>query len=328
MKRGWYLLALSGNLIAQDNMIQLLPGGLVDSKKGKFVVDEVAIQQILNSCQSRKNEIVIDYEHQTLNGTEAPAAGWIKRIENRGKDGLWAEVEWTSRAAQYIANKEYRYLSPVVLVRKSDQRAVALHSAALTNDPAIDGMVPIANKFEIDQEGEFDNMDFLKRLAAMLGLSETATEEQILNKLEEIKNATAVVANKDVLGLLDLGDAASLEDVKGKIIALKNPAGYVKTEEFNKLKEKLELRDRDELVTMALKQGKITPAQKDWADLYALKDPAGFKNFVEKAPQVVPLEEVITGGGSKITVNDETQLHVNKLLGLSQEDYTKANKEE
>ena len=34
----------------------------------------------------------------------------------------------------------------------------------------------------------------------------------------------------------------------------------------------------------------ITPAQKDWARSYALADPKGFGAFVEKAPQVVPIQ--------------------------------------
>ena len=41
--------------------------------------------------------------------------------------------------AQYLENKEYRYLSPVVNVRKADNKAVGLHSLALTNTPAIEG---------------------------------------------------------------------------------------------------------------------------------------------------------------------------------------------
>jgi len=45
----------------------------------------------------------------------------------------------------YLKNREYKYLSPVVLVRKKDHKALQLHSVALTNPPAINGMVPIVN---------------------------------------------------------------------------------------------------------------------------------------------------------------------------------------
>ena len=40
------------------------------------------------------------------------------------------------------------------------------------------------------------------------------------------------------------------------------------------------------------RQGKITPAQKEWAKSYALSDPKGFGSFVEKAPQIVPMDKI------------------------------------
>ena len=41
-----------------------------------------------------------------------------------GEDALMARVEWTPKGREYIANKEYRYLSPVVLVKKADQMCI------------------------------------------------------------------------------------------------------------------------------------------------------------------------------------------------------------
>jgi phage I-like protein len=45
-----------------------------------------------------------------------------------------------------LTAREYRYLSPVAVVRKNDRKLVAIHSAALTNKPAIVGMQPIVNR--------------------------------------------------------------------------------------------------------------------------------------------------------------------------------------
>ena len=86
----------------------------------------------------------MDYEHQTLKGVEAPAAGWVKELKLEGGQ-IMAVVQWTPRGAQYLENKEYRYLSPVVTVRRSDGKATGLHSLALTNTPAIEHMTPIVN---------------------------------------------------------------------------------------------------------------------------------------------------------------------------------------
>ncbi|CAH8721009.1 phage protease [Paenibacillus melissococcoides] len=64
---------------------------------------------------------------------------------------------------------------------------------------------------------------------------------------------------------------------------MKNPSGFVPVSEFHALKARLDKKDSDELVMTALKDGKISAAQKAWAEEYALKDPQGFKKFVEKA---------------------------------------------
>lgn len=310
------------------NSIQILPYGWVKSEKGTFLVDEQAMNTIMQAFAAKKNDTVIDYEHQTLKDVIAPAAAWIKKLENRGKNGLWGEVEWTPKALEFVQNKEYRYLSPVIFARKSDGRAVILHSCALTNTPAIDGMEPIANK-----ETEAKIMDLLKMLAGLLGLPETATEDEVKKAIEDllakVQQDGEVVANKEVLTLLELPETASLADTKGKIIALKNPSGYVKAEDFKALQDKLAAQERDGLVEMAMKSGKVAPAQKGWAEQYALKDPEGFKAFLKDAPAVVPVGPEIGGGDPRRKQEmDEMQLSVNKTLGLSDETFKEFGGEE
>jgi phage I-like protein len=305
------------------NSIQILPYGWVETDKGKFLVDEQAIKSMMQAFEAKKNDTVIDYEHQTLKDVIAPAAAWIKKLEDRGKDGLWGEVEWTPKALEFVKNKEYRYLSPVVFARKTDGRAVILHSCGLTNTPAIDGMEPIANK-----ETEAKIMDLLKMLAGLLGLPETATEDDVKKAIADlqakVQQSGEVVANKEVLTLLELPETANLADTKGKIIALKNPSGYVKAEEFKALQDKLATQERDGLVEMALKSGKVAPAQKAWAEQYALKDAEGFKAFLKDAPAVVPVGPEIGGGDpAKKKELDEVQISINKALGISDEDFKK-----
>ncbi|MBS5879919.1 MAG: hypothetical protein KIC63_07260, partial [Clostridium sp.] len=128
--------------------IKLFPLGLVKSQKGDFLIDTEAYNSILNHFKAHHVDIPIDYEHQTLQDVQAPAAGWIKDLILK-QDGVYASVEWTEKAAQYLAAKEYRYLSPVVSVRESDRKALLLHSAALTNTPAIDGMTAIVNSAKV-----------------------------------------------------------------------------------------------------------------------------------------------------------------------------------
>ncbi|MTI82734.1 MAG: hypothetical protein FH756_02310 [Firmicutes bacterium] len=311
--------------------IQILPYGHVKSKKGKFFADEQAFQQIIANFDSEKNDIVIDYEHQTLKDVQAPAAGWIKSLMNKGREGLWAQVEWTKRAGEYLANKEYRYLSPVIWVKNSDKRPAIFHSAALTNVPAVDGMVPLVNKHNPD-EGDED-MEFREMILKALGLPEDATDDQVNHALEQLKKKDGQPEELDklqsfkdeVMGVLEMDKKSTADQVKGKIISLKNPAGYVPVEQFDQLKKRLDEKDRDDLVQNAMKNGKIAPAQKEWAEEYALKDPSGFKAFLDQAPVVVPVGTDISGGnpspeykGGEI---DEMQLQVNKMLGIDDKEF-------
>lgn len=317
------------------SIIKILPLGHVTSQKGSFVVDEESFREMKQKFESRSLDVVVDYEHQTLQDIQAPAGGWIKELILQD-DAIAARVEWTPKAQEYLQNKEYRYLSPVIMARKSDHKAVVLHSVALTNTPAIDGMFPIINSINFndleDEQGGI-HMDLLKKLAALLGLAEDATEEQILQQLGETvktkKDDTKpnpdeeMVANKTIMSLLGVDETAKTEDVAAAIMALKNPTGYVPAADFIALKARLDKKDSDELVTKALKDGKISAVQKDWAEEYALKDPQGFAKFVEKAPQTVPVGTLDIDDSKDPKVNSEMTLAICKQLGISQEDLEK-----
>lgn len=320
--------------------IRLLPIGHVTSTKGDFDVDDGSVLDIMRNFKNRQLDLVIDYEHQTLHDVQAPAAGWIKDVYRRG-DVIAGKVEWTPKGREYIANKEYRYLSPVVLVRKSDNKAVVLHSAALTNTPAIDGMFPIANSasledFEIEGEGKKENMMELNKLIKLLGLPESATEEDVTGKITEILSdleaqngdpkkkdgGTELVANKTILDLLGLPADAKTADVTAQIMACK--AGDTALQERVKQLENAEKqRNADDLVLQAMKDGKISAAQKEWATTYALSDPEGFKVFAEKAPVVVPVGKLANGDDRKKDGMSEVDMKILKDLGISKEDAEK-----
>lgn len=142
--------ALAGTRI--PDRVLLAPWGQVESTNGSFIVDEESIALATAAMTEQATDTPIDYEHQTLGGSyaspngRAPAAGWIKQLEAEPGVGLLARIEWTAQAKEMLAAKEYRYLSPVALIRKSDRKMIGLHSAALTNKPAIKGMTPIVNR--------------------------------------------------------------------------------------------------------------------------------------------------------------------------------------
>ncbi|RME40190.1 MAG: hypothetical protein D6788_03920, partial [Planctomycetota bacterium] len=126
---------------AVPRQVLIAPWGAVESSNGSFVVDEEAARLVVEAFEAHGTDLPIDYEHQTLGGTyssptgRAPAAGWIKALRAEAGVGLIAKIEWTQEAEKMLASKEYRYLSPVAIIRKRDRKLTAIHSAALTNKP-------------------------------------------------------------------------------------------------------------------------------------------------------------------------------------------------
>lgn len=164
--------------------VLVAPWGKVESTNGSFVVDEEAARLAVEAFEAHGTDLPIDYEHQTLGGVyasptgQAPAAGWIKRLVAEPGVGLLAEIEWTEQAERMLGNREYRYLSPVAIIRKRDRKLTAIHSVALTNKPAIIGMEPIVNSTGGLVDG--DEVEPLTALRRELALSDDADPEQVL----------------------------------------------------------------------------------------------------------------------------------------------------
>lgn len=330
---------LSGiDLSGVPEVIRVLPKGHVSSTKGDFEVDDRDIAGIIRQFKARRLDLVIDYEHQTLSDVQAPAAGWIKDLYP-GEDALMARVEWTQKGREYIANKEYRYLSPVVLVKKADQHAAVFHSAALTNTPAITGMFAIINSDALSIEEEEEPRMELSALIELLGLEEGTAEEDVLKRIKELtqqaaeegqggqegkevpaKEGTQLVANKTVLDLLGLPEDARTEDVTARIMAFKAGDSALQRR-VAELEKQAASQKAEELVGLAMKDGKLSPAQKEWAVAYALSDPKGFAKFVEKAPVVVPMGKTAFAADER--KQDGVDWRILKNQGVTEEDLKK-----
>lgn len=229
--------------------VLVAPWGVVESSAGTFIVDQDSATAAVEAFSSQGVDLPVDYEHQTLGGEfaapsgQAPAAGWIRRLEAIEGVGIFADVTWTPAAMAQLAAREYRYLSPVAIVRKSDRKLVALHSVALTNKPAIVGMQPIVNRQHASNRKETDVMDEqAEALRDALGLDPgVATEEVLVAAKERIESQTREMAQ----------------------------------------------RDAEEVVVTALRAGKLTEAQREWAIELAATDRAGFDAWEEAAPVIV-----------------------------------------
>ncbi|MBB2775052.1 UNVERIFIED_ORG: phage I-like protein [Comamonas terrigena] len=139
--------------------VRILPAGKFRAKDGRpgtsqssitdWYLDATLAANVIAQFARLSSAVVIDFEHQTLqkekNGQPAPAAGWFSGLEWREGDGLFmTQVEWTPTARQMILGKAYRHLSPVFRFDPHTGNVLSLHSVALTNDPALVGLVDLA----------------------------------------------------------------------------------------------------------------------------------------------------------------------------------------
>lgn len=148
------LAALAQNLTSASREIRILPPGLFRASDGRPVglagwkIDAASAARIVADLASR-DDLVVDYEHQTLlakeNGQPAPAAGWFSRVVWREGEGLFAvDVKWTDKAKQMIAAREYRYISPVFSYNAVSGQVERLLALGLTNNPALSGLTDLA----------------------------------------------------------------------------------------------------------------------------------------------------------------------------------------
>jgi phage I-like protein/cation transport regulator ChaB len=117
---------------------------------GKFKITEDDLEAMDENFTASDADVVGDYQHGSLSEDPeiAKASGWVKKLINKGKE-LWAEVEWTEKAVEYIKNKEFRFISPEFDLNwknpeTGEKQGPTLLAFALTNRPFLKGMAAVA----------------------------------------------------------------------------------------------------------------------------------------------------------------------------------------
>jgi phage I-like protein len=318
----------AGEFRAWDGRPSDCPAWRCEEADGKRVAAELA---------ARTRQSVIDYEHATLkakkDAVKAPAAGWFKTAEWRA-DGLWLTgVEWTAMAAREIADKAYRYISPVFTYDEKTGRVGSLLHAALTNEPGLDALTDLAalaayillpspthravREPPLPSE---DSMECQKKLRAALDLAETATETEALSAVAALKtNVAALSAQALAPDPAKYAPVAALTAVQaekaelsGKLAALQAQIDGGKVEA---------------LIEKGKADGKLPPAIEDWARDLGRKDIAALTAYLEKCPAGVKPGQTQTGGkppdGQGVAALSAEDKEVIKALGISREQFAK-----
>ena len=358
---------------ATPGVIQLFPAGEFRARDGRptecaaWVMNREIAERLIAAADSRETPYVLDYEHQTLraakNGQPAPAAAFFKKLEWREGVGLFAvDVEWTAAAAEMVAAKEYRFISPVFPYDSTGQ-VLDILNAALTNTPALDGMdevllaaaslmtTNLTTEGNTEMDEEFLN-DLLSNLRWMLNLPTASTKEEIQAELQKIINlitngqGTAAASVNLTEILTEHGQQSqTIADLTAQVTS-PDPAKWVSVDVMSSAVQQaaekastgnlaaLATQEAETMIIAALGDGRLLPAQEGWAKALAKSDPASLKAFVEKAPKIAALTATQTGGQPPVGApapavsgeGDEIDPAICSLMGVDPEDVAKFSK--
>ncbi len=299
--RGEFLVAL--RLVdaegAATKLVQILPGGAFRARDGRpgnmqgCVVDDWRMNasvaaRLIAAFDAQGMPLLIDYEHQTVacrdNGHPAPAAGWgVQLVWQDG--GLYAVVQWTSQALEYIRADEYRFISPVFEFDPQTGDVLHLLHCALTNFPALTGMLPVTARQSISQESD---MKLKPETLALLGLNTAQSDDA-----DAVHGAVAALK----------ATAAAEGSVTADKPSPPDPARYVPVAVLEGLKGELAAlraeRNQDAvnaLIAQGLNEGKLLPVQEPWARELGTVNMTALKNYLESTPAVAALRGTQTGG--------------------------------
>ena len=330
---------------AKYGRIQLLPYGKFRASDGRptdveaWYVTDTNGADVVALANNQRNPLPIDYEHQIIhslkNGKEAPSAGWMEYFYFTPQ-GIFADVRWTDKAADYIKNGEYRYIS-AVFAYDTDGYVRKIFHAALTNTPALDGMeeAMVAASVNLLQEDNPMDKKLLAALCALFALKADASEADITEKV----TALSAAKGDSPVDVLDV--YAKLAEKEQSVAALStqvsnpDPAKFVPVDQvvalqadFNALKTSVEADKKEALITAALSQGKLAPALKDWARSLSVE---ALSAYLEKAPAMAALSGEPQAKGDpeqKVAALSAAESAAAKALGLSEKDYMATYKEQ
>lgn len=325
---GWFQVLPAGYFKATDGRPEDVPGG-------QWFLDEAIALKLIEATASPKDK-VMDYEHQTLNsaknGQPAPASGWFNASDLQWREsGLWVKPRLTAKAKAFVDDKEYRYLSAVFPYERATGKPLSLHSIALTNDPGLDSLQPLASLTQHfnhlstnPQESVMDR----EKLIALLGLAADATDDDItaaINKLktQEATDAEKVTALTAEVAALKANPSSATPDptkyapisvvvgLRTELAALKATGGEAEV---------------TRLLDEASEDGRVIPSERDYLHSVGMQDIAVLKNILGEKPQIAALKSTQTNGQQKPAPKGEegltdAELEAAKLTGKSPKEF-------
>lgn len=280
------------------------PAAVTGGELRDWQMDATIAADLIAMFEAGGKPILYDYDHNSLWG-DSRAAGWIDKLVYVAGKGVFAHVEWTPKAAEDIAKKVYRYNSPYFFFDPKTGAVKQLVSVALTNNPALDDLGAVGLKRDVSTQ------DF-----------STQEKEAVMAD----KEVAALTVERDGLKTQVAALTAERDGLQTRLAAL--------TAERDGMKTKLDAAEKAqadaalaaekskhaELLDAALKDGRIPPAKKAWAEKQSL---AALTEYLADAVPAAVLNKQTDGkdGGSGLT---QDELAMCTRMGVSPEDFIKA----
>lgn len=340
---GWYQLLPAGEFKARD-------GRPFDTETGSWKLDDVSGPAFVAATSKMAPKVVIDYEHAMLNadksGEPIPAAAWLTSdadMEWRSGKGVYVRPAFTDKAQALIDAKEIGFLSAVFPYSK-DGTPLYLRMAALTNDPGIVDLEPLAalsTDVSISLFG--DGMS-----ASLYGKTGDNILDELLKKMLE---KLGITLNGDVTGEISTAALSAIDALKLKAEATNDAAlsanavdlsQYVPIATYNKvvgemavLSAKTDETSITATIEAARKDGKIVEAEVDYlTELGKQQGQVALSAMLEKRPAIAALsaQQTTTFKPEQQKKEpgelNETELAVLSATGLTKEQYLKSKESE
>ena len=325
---------IEGGSGGKKSWIHILPSGRFTAVDGRGPWSVKSADQVIAATRAYhgRKEIVVDFEHQTIhqknNGRPAPAAGWISALQAR-PDGIWAQVEWLGKAADFIANREYRYLSPVFRTDNAGS-VISIMSVGLTNNPALDTLTALATAEFTPMKEDMSLSGRLSAARKLLNLPDDVSPENILDLARQL----APIVD-DIQALLDgvepgkgpKNHAAAAEPDQRKFVPIGTFERVVA--ELNKTRQGIDAATAEWHVEEQIRAGFLPPYLKEWGVNLCTASKPSFDDFIANTgPQVQRLfTSQLAGRGPQKTdagrLAEDGEM-IRQRLGLSVEEFTAA----
>lgn len=148
--------AISLSADGDGDWCQIMPAGRVKARDGRpekpaegWLINRATVERMVSRVVALNQPVKIDYNHQTLiKGHQAPAAGFVtaspENFRFSEERGFEVRPKWNPPALEHLRNNEFPWFSPVIGYDENTGEPVELRMLAITGDPGLTGMNPVA----------------------------------------------------------------------------------------------------------------------------------------------------------------------------------------